>query len=769
MSLQLEDQVGSYRIVGVLGAGGVGQVFKVQHTITGRIEAMKVLLSDHHNTAEQAQRFQREIQLQASLAHPNIAAVHNAFWAGDHLVMIMELVEGESLQDRLERGPLALPQSIDYACQALAALSYAHARGVTHRDITPANMIITPQGSVKLTDFGLAKATSDPRLTQTGIVMGSLYYMSPEQVKASHDLDARTDLYSLGVVLYEMAVGSRPFQSDNSFALMLAHVEQAPQPPSERKPDLPAALNDAILKALAKGPGDRFQSAGEFRDALEPVKRLLEPERGVTFDEKPGRANGTRVPQPDRRPESPNPGGAAASEAEPLAAPGHSPEGLAADEQQPARLKRLSAAEPCPGERPAARARRGWGALVAGKSVPRAVQAVAAVMAILLGAYLLRVARQSSVDETVSPAGAIESASAAPGVLVGPEPPAAPLSERGTDSSRVRSQPAASTPTRREPPEGEPAPEAARRESTESPSAPSEPSSYHLARTFAAGSAVRALALSPERRWLAAATANHAVEVWELASGNKLATLAGHKNRIVALGFRSDGRLLASASWDGTARIWDLDTGTEIRRLDHKSYVTSVAFSPDGRRLATGDADKTVRIWELYGDGSPRKLRGHQRAPQALAFSPDGSLLASVAAEPAVLLWSLDQGGSPEKLAGPKLGATAVAFSPDGASLAAAGSGALKIWNVGTLRETQQTAISGWLQSIAFAPGGRCFVFSASSDEPQAARLWDAAQAKELSTVSHSETVRSLVLSADGDLLAAAGDQGTISLWPAQH
>ncbi len=198
--------------------------------------------------------------------------MHNAFWAGEDLVMAMEMVEGESLKQILERGRLPVDTALDYAGQALSALEYAHAHQVTHRDITPGNMIVTASGAVKLTDFGLAKSPGDTRLTQTGDVIGSLYYMSPEQVCAEPDLDLRSDVYSMGAVLYEMVTGAKPFDGDSAFAIMSAHVGQDPPPPISVDPSLPLPLSEIILRALAKDAAERFQSAAEFRLALETVR-----------------------------------------------------------------------------------------------------------------------------------------------------------------------------------------------------------------------------------------------------------------------------------------------------------------------------------------------------------------------------------------------------------------------------------------------------------------------------------------------------------------
>jgi serine/threonine protein kinase len=231
MTFRPGDTVGDYKIIGVLGGGGMGRVFKVGHVITRRIEAMKILLRDQGNQPELVGRFLREVQVQASLNHPNIASVHNAFLLDDELLMVMEFIDGESLERLMQRGPIPWRTAVEYACQALKALGYAHAKGITHRDIKPSNIMITPEQIVKITDFGLAKITSeDVRLTQSGAVMGSVYYAPPEQVIGSSTIDGRCDVYSLGVVLYEMVTGCKPFDGASHFAIMCGYMAEARRP-----------------------------------------------------------------------------------------------------------------------------------------------------------------------------------------------------------------------------------------------------------------------------------------------------------------------------------------------------------------------------------------------------------------------------------------------------------------------------------------------------------------------------------------------------------
>jgi len=284
MSEEINKRVGDYQILNELGSGGMGRVYKVRNVISDRIEAMKVLLPDLAGRQELATRFLREIKLMASLNHPNIAQLRTAFTADNQLVMIMEYVEGTTLADRLEKhGPIPVPEAVNYIGQVLDALSYAHGQHVIHRDIKPANIMVTPQGAVKLMDFGIARAGDGHSLTMTGTTLGSLGYMSPEQVKGEVT-DARSDLYSVGVSLYEMVTGQRPFRADSDFSLMTAHVKEAPKPPVELQPGLPPALNEIILMAISKDPAQRFQSADAFANALSSVSMAAAAEKVAAQD-----------------------------------------------------------------------------------------------------------------------------------------------------------------------------------------------------------------------------------------------------------------------------------------------------------------------------------------------------------------------------------------------------------------------------------------------------------------------------------------------------
>jgi len=270
------ERIGDYEIVAVLGSGGMGQVYKVRNLISERIEAMKVLLPNLETSPELAERFLREIKVQAALDHPHIAKLHTALRAGNRLVMIMEFVEGEGIDALLARGTLTLNEAIRYTQQVLEALAYAHGRGVVHRDIKPTNIMVTASGDVKLMDFGIAKIKNDRRLTEAGHTMGSLFYMSPEQIRGG-DPDPRSDIYALGVTLYEMVTRRRPFVGDSDYSIMAAHLQQTPQAPVEIVPGVPSGLSDVIVMALAREPQARFQSAEAMHAALASVSGPANP------------------------------------------------------------------------------------------------------------------------------------------------------------------------------------------------------------------------------------------------------------------------------------------------------------------------------------------------------------------------------------------------------------------------------------------------------------------------------------------------------------
>jgi len=267
MAAEDVSRVGDYDVLALIGSGGMGRVYKVRNAISNREEAMKIMRPDFAKDPELAARFTSEIRTLATLEHPNIAQLRTAFQVDHEFVMVMELVEGRSLDKLAPQLAGQVDTVLDLAMQVLGALSYAHGRGVIHRDIKPGNIMVTSHGVAKLMDFGLAKSTTDMNLTLPGATIGSIYYMSPEQVRGG-TIDARSDIYSFGVTLYEMLIGSKPFKAETSYSVLNAQVNQTPVAPVLANPAISQALSDIVMRAMEKDPGQRFQTAEEFRLAL---------------------------------------------------------------------------------------------------------------------------------------------------------------------------------------------------------------------------------------------------------------------------------------------------------------------------------------------------------------------------------------------------------------------------------------------------------------------------------------------------------------------
>ena len=264
-------QVGDYTIVSELGEGGMGMVFKGQHRALGQVVAIKSLHQQLMNNQAARDRFIREAQALARLNHPNIISLLNFINDDTGCFIVMEFAEGEDLEHKIQRMGLIPPeQCLSWFAQACRGLSYAHQQGIIHRDIKPSNIIVHPSGTTKLLDFGTAKLVDAKRLTQQGMTLGTVIYMSKEQLLGK-PLDARSDVYSLGVTLYECVTGQLPFYDEEERKLVVKIAKTEPIPPSQHYPGISPQLEQIILKAMAKEPEGRFQTADEMAAALEAL------------------------------------------------------------------------------------------------------------------------------------------------------------------------------------------------------------------------------------------------------------------------------------------------------------------------------------------------------------------------------------------------------------------------------------------------------------------------------------------------------------------
>ena len=263
---------GRYRISRKLGAGGMANVYLAEDQELGRRVAIKLLDDRHSSDAQFVERFRREAQNAAGLSHPNIVSIYDRGEAEGSYYIAMEYVEGRTLKELLvARGPSPIGIAIDYTRQILSALRFAHRNGIVHRDIKPHNVIVDGEGRVKVMDFGIARAGTS-QMTEAGSIIGTAHYLSPEQARGA-PVDQTSDLYSTGIVLYELLTGSVPFTGDTPVEIAMKHLSQAPQPPSTHRPEVPRDLDYVVLRALAKDPAERYHSAEEMDSDLERIAR----------------------------------------------------------------------------------------------------------------------------------------------------------------------------------------------------------------------------------------------------------------------------------------------------------------------------------------------------------------------------------------------------------------------------------------------------------------------------------------------------------------
>jgi serine/threonine protein kinase len=631
-------KLGYFSIVEVVGRGGMGIVFKALDQCLERHVAIKVLDPQFARNDTARQRFCREARAAAAITHENVVAVHQVDIdeKSNLPYLVMQYVPGETLEDRLDRaGPLQLVEILRIGKQTAAGLAAAHAHGLIHRDVKPANILLE-QGNdkVRLTDFGLARAVEDVKLTQTGLVAGTPLYMAPEQAQGEK-IDHRTDLFSLGSVLYAMCTGNPPFAGSTPFVVLKSVTEEIPQPVRDINPAVPDWLEEIIARLHAKKPDDRWQSAAE-------LARLFSHKLAELHVTAPDQRTPTIPLRPVSRPRS----------SRWLRAWAGIGQGLTA------LLVLLTISELA-----------GWTHVVRRPGEPAPVEHTRSPQFI------------TSFNAQVGPIWSTAFSPDGKTLLMGIDDGTILIWD--IEADRIRA-----TLTAHKGPVWSVA-YTAKGDRFASSSDDGTAKVWDAASngdrlTIPHESGVRALVFSPDGNRLVTGTRNGKILVWDAGTGQQLLKMAkGHDGTVMALAYAKDGRTIASASGDKTVKLWDAAKGHEQVTLSgHNGGVYSVAFSPDSKTVASGSWDKTVRLWDANTGNRLRILYGHKEDVWSVAFAPDGSTVASGSDDHTVKLWDTATGAELTTLRGHTSTIYTVAYSPNSDLVASGGrEGIVFLWH----------------------------------------------------------------------------------------
>jgi eukaryotic-like serine/threonine-protein kinase len=636
-------RLGQFDVMRVVGRGGMGLVLEAFDSRLQRHVAIKVLDPELADDPIARQRFCRESRAAASITHENVVAVHQVEKSGEGSLpyMVMQLVSGESLEERLQRQPpLPIREVVRIGMQAAHGLEAAHAQGLIHRDIKPGNILLeSPNDRVKLTDFGLARATHDLKLTQSGFVSGTPMYMSPEQV-LGEEADHRSDLFSLGAVLYEMCTGQPPFSADSALLVLRQVVEEKHRPVRELNPLIPMWLGATIDRLLSKKPGDRIQTAAHLAELFDYEWALMK-----TSSEEVPTVCEEAMKKRNRRTRLFAGGVGAVFLALGLFGGRY----LSRNNGLP--VEAVSSAEPV--HVLSDDAGTVWSVAFdpTGKSLAMAVED---------GSVRIWDLQTESVTAKFKAHGGIVWASS---FLHGGE-----WFATAGDDAKVKVW---------NPPQPKPI------KVFEHPNAVRGMALAHDGgRLFAGGragalrvwsldsdtaseasgegegsvavspeplleaqqaDAIYAVAISPDDETLATAGNDKIVRLFNAKTLTSRLDLEGHKGPVNGLSFDHDGRRLASVGWDGTVRIWDTRSGHLLKSwAAHEGDIWSVVYSPDGSKLATGGFDGAVKLWNAETGERLATYLGHKLAIHTLAFNRDGTLLASGARDGSVRIWPIE-------------------------------------------------------------------------------------------------------------------------------
>lgn len=674
--------LGPYQLLEVLGEGAIGFVYHGYHPGLQRHVAIKVLKTVNVKQATYAERFAIEAHTVSNLRHPHIVPIYEyGSDKGFHFI-VMRLLTGGTLEERLEQRSLlpSLGESAQLLNQVADALTYAHERGVVHRDVKPTNVMFDERGLAFLVDFGIVKLlNTTAALTTVGAVVGTPSFMAPEQWRGEV-LTPAADQYALGVIAYQLVSGCLPFEADSMPALMYKQLHETPKAVSE----VPEAVDRVLQWALAKDPLDRYPSVLAFAEAFRAAVEGAEGEPTNFF----------KFPLDSKQPT----------------------ESIYPSIPLPPAQSAVMPLLPVPKERRSAARPLAIGAILGLLAVALCIAAL-----VLGGLSLL-----GQPDATDTPQSA---ASSAPTLQNTPTTsPTAEFESAITASNAVQLQEQAVLTT----------------DDTSVRAIAFDPNGQRLAsggnsntvQLWNVNTGSREIALpghsgvifdiafSPDGSRIATASEDGSARLWDSDTGRGLFTLRGHIGEVRSVVFSPDGRMLASAGEDQTVRLWDANSGSQIHVLRGVDVrVLGITFSPDGRQLFTGWTNNAIAVWDTSTWDQQMQLPGHMGEIRALAVNPQATLLASASADDTVRLWDARTGQSRFALTGHGRDVFACAFTPDGSVLASgAADTAIRLWNAETGEALATlSGHGGWVFDVQFNSDGALL---ASAGGDGTVRLW---------------------------------------------
>ena len=717
--------LGDYELLRKIAHGGMGVVYRARQVSLNRLVAVKLILAGQFASEAEVQRFRREAEAVARLEHPGIVPIHEIGHDQGHHFFSMPFVQGESLAQRVQQGPIAFPVAVSLIRKVAEAIAYAHAAGVVHRDLKPGNILVDRQGEPKLIDFGLARRLeNDSTLTSTGVVLGTPSYMSPEQARGeSNRLGPLSDIYSLGAVFYCLLTGRPPFQSSSSIDTLRQVLEREAVEVSTLNPEVPLDLETICHKCLQKDPAKRYHSA------LALAQDLRQWERGEPISARPVSKWERRVMWVRRNPTLSTL--IATTVAAILIGSGASlwfgivammAEGEARRSAESARQSEAKAVGTL--------ARSSYYLAQARWNENRKFEARQLLEGIPQEYRKLEwglAAREFDPSELTNndQSGSIHS------VAFSPEGSQLVVGGHGSESN-LRVLDAATGQT--------------------------------ILRLVGHQGTVDGVAYSPDGKRIVSAGSDHAIRVWDAVTGQLKLSLAGHTEPVFCVACRPDGGMIVSGSQDTTIKVWDATTGEATRTLvAHTDRVACVAYSPDGRWIASGGLDRQLIVWDVATGQPNLTLQGHAKSVTGVAFSPDGTRIVSGSEDATLKVWETATGGLLQTLAGHTEAVGGVVFSPDGTRIVSGSQDAtLKVWDAttGQALRTMTGHVAG-ITSVAFSPDGSRIV---SGSQDSTLKAWDCLTRPE-TLRGHTDKVNSVVFSPDGTRIASGSDDRTLKIW----